>query len=29
MAPRKLLREYTEQGRLGVNAGRGFYDYPS
>jgi 3-hydroxybutyryl-CoA dehydrogenase len=27
--PRKLLREYTSQGRLGVKTGRGFYDYPS
>jgi 3-hydroxybutyryl-CoA dehydrogenase len=27
--PRKLLREYTDQGRLGVKTGRGFYDYPS
>jgi 3-hydroxybutyryl-CoA dehydrogenase len=27
--PRKLLREYTNQGRLGVKSGRGFYDYPS
>lgn len=27
--PRKLLREYTNQGRLGVKTGRGFYDYPS
>jgi 3-hydroxybutyryl-CoA dehydrogenase len=27
--PRKLLREYTDQGRLGVKSGRGFYDYPS
>ena len=27
--PRKLLREYTIQGRLGVKSGRGFYDYPS
>jgi 3-hydroxybutyryl-CoA dehydrogenase len=26
--PRKLLREYTNQGRLGVKTGRGFYDYP-
>jgi len=25
--PRKLLREYIEQGRLGVKSGRGFYDY--
>jgi 3-hydroxybutyryl-CoA dehydrogenase len=24
--PRKLLREYVEQGRLGVKSGRGFYD---
>jgi len=27
--PRNLLREYTNQGRLGVKTGRGFYDYPS
>jgi 3-hydroxybutyryl-CoA dehydrogenase len=27
--PRKLLREYTNQGRLGDKSGRGFYDYPS
>jgi 3-hydroxybutyryl-CoA dehydrogenase len=27
--PRKLLREYTNQGRLGVKTGRGFYNYPS
>jgi 3-hydroxybutyryl-CoA dehydrogenase len=26
---RKLLREYTYQGRLGVKSGRGFYHYPS
>jgi 3-hydroxybutyryl-CoA dehydrogenase len=26
--PRKLLREYTNQERLGVKTGRGFYDYP-
>jgi hypothetical protein len=26
---RKLLREYTNQGRLGVKTGSGFYDYPS
>jgi 3-hydroxybutyryl-CoA dehydrogenase len=25
--PRKLLREYIEQGRLGVKQGRGFYDH--
>jgi 3-hydroxybutyryl-CoA dehydrogenase len=25
--PSKLLREYTNQGRLGVKSGRGFYDY--
>jgi len=24
--PRKLLRQYVEQGRLGVKSGRGFYD---
>jgi 3-hydroxybutyryl-CoA dehydrogenase len=27
--PRKLLREYTNQGRLGVKSGGGFYDYAS
>jgi 3-hydroxybutyryl-CoA dehydrogenase len=27
--PRKLLREYTDEGRLGVKSERGFYDYPS
>lgn len=27
--PRKLLREYIDQGRLGVKSGRGFYDYSS
>jgi 3-hydroxybutyryl-CoA dehydrogenase len=27
--PRKLLREYIEQGRLGVKSGRGFYDEPT
>jgi 3-hydroxybutyryl-CoA dehydrogenase len=27
--PRKLLRGYTNQGRLGVKSGRGFYNYPS
>jgi 3-hydroxybutyryl-CoA dehydrogenase len=27
--PRRLLREYVEQGRLGLKSGRGFYDdYP-
>jgi 3-hydroxybutyryl-CoA dehydrogenase len=26
--PRKLLREYTDEGRLGVKTGGGFYDYP-
>jgi 3-hydroxybutyryl-CoA dehydrogenase len=26
--PRKLLREYLDQGRLGVKTGRGFYEYP-
>jgi 3-hydroxybutyryl-CoA dehydrogenase len=26
--PRKLLRDYVEQGRLGVKSGRGFYDDP-
>ena len=25
--PRALLREYIDQGRLGVKSGRGFYDY--
>ena len=25
--PRELLREYVDQGRLGVKSGRGFYDY--
>jgi 3-hydroxybutyryl-CoA dehydrogenase len=25
--PRKLLREYVGQGRLGVKNGRGFYDH--
>jgi 3-hydroxyacyl-CoA dehydrogenase len=25
--PRELLRDYTNQGRLGVKSGRGFYDY--
>lgn len=25
--PRQLLREYINQGRLGVKSGRGFYDY--
>ena len=25
-APRRLLREYVDQGRLGVKSGRGFYD---
>jgi 3-hydroxyacyl-CoA dehydrogenase len=25
-APRKLLREYIDDGRLGVRSGRGFYD---
>jgi 3-hydroxybutyryl-CoA dehydrogenase len=27
--PRSLLRDYIEQGRLGVKSGRGFYEYPS
>jgi 3-hydroxybutyryl-CoA dehydrogenase len=27
--PRKLLRDYTNQDRLGVKSGHGFYDYPS
>ena len=27
--PRRLLREYIDQGRLGVKSGRGFYDEPS
>ncbi len=26
--PRKLLRSYIDQGRLGVKSGRGFYDEP-
>jgi 3-hydroxybutyryl-CoA dehydrogenase len=26
--PRKLLREYIDQDRLGVKGGRGFYEYP-
>jgi len=26
--PRKLLREYIDQGRLGVKSDRGFYDEP-
>jgi 3-hydroxybutyryl-CoA dehydrogenase len=26
--PRKLLRQYVEEGRLGVKSGRGFYDSP-
>jgi 3-hydroxyacyl-CoA dehydrogenase len=25
--PRKYLRQFTEQGALGVKSGRGFYDY--
>jgi 3-hydroxybutyryl-CoA dehydrogenase len=25
--PRELLRQYIDQGRLGVKSGRGFYDY--
>jgi 3-hydroxybutyryl-CoA dehydrogenase len=25
--PRKLLRQYIDQGRLGVKSGRGFYEY--
>jgi 3-hydroxybutyryl-CoA dehydrogenase len=25
-APRRLLREYIDEGRLGVKSGRGFYD---
>jgi 3-hydroxybutyryl-CoA dehydrogenase len=25
--PRKLLREYMDQGHLGVKTERGFYDY--
>jgi 3-hydroxybutyryl-CoA dehydrogenase len=28
-APDELLREYTDQGHLGVKTGRGLYDYPS
>jgi 3-hydroxybutyryl-CoA dehydrogenase len=27
--PRKLLRQYIEDGRLGVKSGRGFYDHSS
>ena len=27
--PRRLLREYIDQGRLGVKSSRGFYDEPS
>ncbi|MDQ3874830.1 MAG: 3-hydroxyacyl-CoA dehydrogenase family protein, partial [Actinomycetota bacterium] len=27
--PRRLLRQYIDQGRLGVKSGRGFYEYPS
>ena len=27
--PRRLLREYIDQGRLGVKSGRGFYDEPT
>jgi len=27
--PRRLLRQYIDQGRLGVKSGRGFYDEPS
>jgi 3-hydroxybutyryl-CoA dehydrogenase len=27
--PRKLLRDYLEQGRLGVKTGHGFYDHPT
>jgi 3-hydroxybutyryl-CoA dehydrogenase len=27
--PRKLLRSYLEQGRLGIKNGRGFYDEPN
>ena len=26
--PRRLLREYIEQGRLGVKSGSGFYEHP-
>ena len=26
--PRKLLQQLSEEGRLGVKSGRGFYDYP-
>jgi 3-hydroxybutyryl-CoA dehydrogenase len=25
--PRRLLREYVNQGRLGIKSGRGFYEY--
>ena len=28
-SPRRLLREYVEQGRLGRKSGRGFYEYGS
>jgi 3-hydroxybutyryl-CoA dehydrogenase len=27
--PRRLLRKYIDEGRLGVKSGRGFYDYSS
>jgi 3-hydroxybutyryl-CoA dehydrogenase len=27
--PRTLLRNYIDEGRLGVKSGRGFYDYSS
>ena len=26
--PRKLLRQYLDEGRVGVKSGRGFYEYP-
>jgi 3-hydroxybutyryl-CoA dehydrogenase len=26
--PRKLLRGYVDEGRLGVKSGRGFYEHP-
>ena len=27
--PRRLLDEYVDEGKLGVESGRGFYDYSS